>query len=187
MGNARGGFQRGGYFSAKFCIRHQRPLFVVESSQSAIDLSPIVVVCLGATYINLVFLSVVSLRKHCGMKHDTAVKDTVKSMHDCCPKKAPAIVTDAAQRYYGVTYLTDDFFIPFLWPQNLYKYPPPCHKHSTIKSPIQIGPHFIIFHIALGLLLPFAVPHTYICRGAQRERTNPNNNTTPFPYMSPKM
>ena len=44
--------------------------------------------------------------------------------------------------------------------------------------------HFIIFELALGPLWYFAVPNKYIRRGARCERTNPNDNTTPFPWMS---
>ena len=41
---------------------------------------------------------------------------------------------------------------------------------------------FIIFEMALSPLWPFTVPNKYICRGARHKRTNPNHNTTPFPW-----
>ena len=53
----------------------------------------------------------------------------------------------------------------------------PCsHKHSTIKN----RTHFILFEMALSPLRHFTVLKRDIHKGAWHERTNPNDNMTPF-------
>ena len=53
----------------------------------------------------------------------------------------------------------------------LYKHP--LHKHSTIMSKIQWA--------RLKWALARCGSNKYICRGARRERANPNDTTTRFP------
>ena len=59
----------------------------------------------------------------------------------------------------------------------------PTNKHNQEHN--TVGTHFILFEMGLGLAQPFAVSNKYIHRGARYERTNPNDNTTPFLWMSP--
>ena len=63
--------------------------------------------------------------------------------------------------------------------------PLPSQKTYQNQEHNTVGTHFTMFEVALDPLWPFPARNKYICGGAQNERANPNENTTPFPQMPP--